>query len=149
MLRLAGSYASGTILWMADERAIGEHVVPCISKAAADAGRREPRIVAGIPVALCRNEEVEAARDRANRVLGHAEFSPNYQRLLEHGDATDVGDILAGGDERAIVQRLERFRDVGVTDLSVRILPIGPDRDARAASWQRTEAFLSSICPEL
>jgi hypothetical protein len=98
---------------------------------------------------LCRNDEVEAARDRANRILGHAEFSPNYQRLLEHGDASDVGDILAGGDERAVVRRLEQFRDAGVTDLSVRILPLGPDRDARAESWQRTEAFLSSLCPEL
>ena len=43
-----------------------------------------------VPVALCRNDEVDDARARANRVLGHAEFSPNYQRLLEHGDATDV-----------------------------------------------------------
>jgi hypothetical protein len=82
-------------------------------------------------------------------VLGHAEFSPNYQRLLEHGDATDVGDILAGGDERAIVNRLTRFRDAGVTDLSVRILPLGSDRDARAESWRRTEEFLASLCPEL
>ncbi len=149
MLRIAGERASGTILWMADERAIGEHVVPRISKAAAEAGKPNPRIVAGVPVALCSNHEVDAARDRANRVLGHAEFSPNYQRLLEHGDATDVGDILAGGDERAVVARLEQFRDAGVTDLSVRILPLGPDRDARAESWQRTEAFLSSLCPEL
>jgi F420-dependent oxidoreductase-like protein len=149
MLRLAGGHASGTILWMADERAIGDHVVPRITKAAADAGRPEPRIVAGVPVALCANDEVEEARARANRVLGHAEFSPNYQRLLEHGDATDVGDILAGGDERAVVSRLEQFRDVGVTDLSVRILPLGPDRETRARSWQRTEEFLSSLCPEL
>jgi F420-dependent oxidoreductase-like protein len=149
MLRIAGEHTSGTILWMADERAIGEHVVPRITKAAADAGRPEPRVVAGVPIALCRNEEVDEARHRANRVLGHAEFSPNYQRLLEHGDATDVGDILAGGDERAIVDRLTRFRDAGVTDLSVRILPLGNDRDARAESWLRTEAFLASLCPEL
>jgi F420-dependent oxidoreductase-like protein len=149
MLRIAGTHASGTILWMADERAIGDHVVPRITKAAADAGRPEPRIVAGVPVALCGNDEVEEARERANRVLGHAEFSPNYQRLLEQGDATDVGDILAGGDERAVVSRLEQFRDAGVTDLSVRILPLGPDRETRARSWQRTEEFLSSLCPEL
>ena len=149
MLRIAGAQADGTILWMADEKAIGEHVVPRITKAAADAGRPEPRIVAGVPVALCGNDEVDEARERANRVLGHAEFSPNYQRLLEHGNATDVGDILAGGDEQAIVARLEQFRDAGVTDLSVRVLPLGPDRATRLESWQRTEAFLSSLCPEL
>lgn len=149
MLRIAGEHASGTILWMADERAIGEHVVPRITKAAADAGRPAPRVIAGVPVALCRNDEVDDARARANRVLGHAEYSPNYQRLLEHGDATDVGDILAGGDERAIVERLTRFRDAGVTDLSIRILPMGTDREARLESWRRTEELLASLCPEL
>jgi F420-dependent oxidoreductase-like protein len=149
MLRIAGERASGTILWMADERAISEHVVPHITKAAAGAGRPAPRIVAGVPVALCRNDEVGDARARANRILGEAEFSPNYQRLLEHGDAADVGAILAAGDEAAVVERLQRFRDAGVTDLSVRVVPLGHDRDARLESWRRTEAFLSSLCPEL
>src|SRR5262245_39438836 len=93
MLRIAGEQAAGTILWMADERAIGEHVAPRITKAAADAGRPAPRIVAGVPAVLCRNDEVDDARELANRILGHSEYSPNYQRLLEHGDATDVGDV--------------------------------------------------------
>src|SRR4029079_1486541 len=83
MLRVAGEHSSGTILWMADERAIADHVVPRITKAAAGAGRPAPRVVAGVPVALCGNDEVDAARERANLVLGHAEYSPNYQRLLE------------------------------------------------------------------
>ena len=149
MLRVAGELADGTILWMADERAIDTHVVPRISKAAADAGRPAPRIVAGVPVVLCSNDEVDSARAWANRVLGHAEYSPNYQRLLEHGDAADVGDVLAGGDEAAIIARLQRFRDAGVTDLAVRILPLGKDRTARLESWRRTEMFLSSLCPAL
>ena len=87
MLRLAGERASGTILWMADERAIGDHIVPRITKAAAEAGRPAPRVVAGVPVTLCRNDEVDAVRSWANKALGHAEYSPNYQRLLEQGDA--------------------------------------------------------------
>jgi F420-dependent oxidoreductase-like protein len=149
MLRLAGERASGTILWMADERAIGEHVLPRVTKAAAGVGKPAPRIVAGVPVALCRNDEVDAARAWANQVLGHAEYSPNYQRLLEHGDATDVGDILAAGDESGVVDRLRRFRDAGVTDLAVRLLPFGQSRDARIESRRRTVAFLSSLCPEL
>ncbi len=149
MLRMAGELADGTILWLADERAISEHVVPRITKAAADAGRPEPRVVAGVPVALCRDNEVDGARERANQLLGHAEYSPNYQRLLEHGNATDVGDILAAGDEQAVRNRLESFRDAGVTDVSVRTLPIGSTRDERRASKQRTLEFLSSLCPEL
>jgi F420-dependent oxidoreductase-like protein len=149
MLRIAGECTSGTILWMADERAIGDHVVPRITKAAADAGRPAPRVVAGVPVVLCANDEVDEARERANRVLGHAEFSPNYERLLERGDAKDVGDMCAAGDEAAVVARLQSFRDAGATDLAVRVLPIGPDRAARIASRERTEAFLATLCPEL
>jgi hypothetical protein len=105
--------------------------------------------VAGIPVALCAIDEVDTARDRANRVLGHAEYSPNYERLLEHGDATDVGDLLAAGDEPAVLDRLRSFRDAGATDLSFRVLPLGPDRDTRIASRRRTEAFLATLGSEL
>jgi F420-dependent oxidoreductase-like protein len=149
MLRVAGEHASGTILWMADERAVAEHIAPRIAKAAAAAGRPDPRIIAGVPVALCGKDEVDAAREWANRALGHAEYSPNYQRLLEHGDATDVGDILAAGDESAVALRLRAFRDAGATDLAVRVLALGRDRDARIESRKRTLAFLASLCPEL
>ena len=62
MLRIAGERAGGTILWMADERAIGDHVVPRITEAAQAAGRPAPRVVAGVPVALCANNEVDDAR---------------------------------------------------------------------------------------
>ena len=72
---------------MADERAIGDHVAPRIKSAATSAGRPTPRIVAGVPVALCSHREVDEARAYASEVLGHADFSPNYVRLLEHGDA--------------------------------------------------------------
>ena len=149
MLRLAGERASGTILWMADERAITEYVAPRLMKAAADAGRPAPRIVAGVPVALCSGRELDTVREVANDALGHADFSPNYVRLLEHGDAEDVGDVVAAGDESAIVERLQRFRDAGVTDLAARILPLGDDPDARRASRQRTRAFLDTLAPEL
>ncbi|MGO9353948.1 MAG: LLM class F420-dependent oxidoreductase [Mycobacterium sp.] len=149
MLRLAGERAGGTILWMADERAIGNHVVPRITAAASQAGRPAPRIVAGVPVALCSNAETDDARAYASEVLGHADFSPNYVRLLEHGDAADVGDTMAAGDESAIVSRLHRYRDAGVTDLAARIVPLGKDATQRSESRRRTQEFLSSLCPAL
>jgi F420-dependent oxidoreductase-like protein len=97
MLRLAGERTDGTILWLADERAIASHVVPDITRAAEAAGRPAPRIVAGIPVCLCGDHEVDAAVERTNRILAEAEVSPNYQRLLDHGDARNVGDIPRRG----------------------------------------------------
>lgn len=145
MLRLAGERAGGTILWMADERTIADHVVPRITAAADGAGRPAPRIVAGVPVALCAAGEVDRARRYASEVLGHAELSPNYLRLLEHGDARDVGDTMAAGDEAAVAARLRRYRDAGVTDLAARIVPLGDDAAARARSRARTQEFLASI----
>ena len=62
MLRLAGERAAGTVLWMADERAIAEHVVPKITKAAADAGRPAPRVVAGVRGVPVRVERGRRAR---------------------------------------------------------------------------------------
>lgn len=145
MLRLAGEHTDGTILWMADERAVAEHVVPRISAAAAAAGRPAPRIVAGVPVALCSNGEVEQARAHANQVLGHAELSPNYLRLLERGDATDVGDTMAAGDETAVLTRLRHYRDAGVTDLAARVIALGESPAARNESRRRTEELLATV----
>jgi F420-dependent oxidoreductase-like protein len=145
MLQLCGERADGTILWMADERAIGTHVAPTLNRAAESAGRPAPRIVAGIPVCLCTDNEVDVAVARTNRILAEAEVSPNYQKLLEHGDARSVGDILAAGSEAAIVQRLRAFADAGVTDISVRVVPIGDNRDELIASSRQTRGLLASL----
>jgi F420-dependent oxidoreductase-like protein len=149
MLRIAGEQADGTILWMADERAIGEHVAPRINAAAAAAGRPPPRVVAGVPVAVCTPGQEETARTHASEVLGHAHFSPNYVRLLEHGDAEDVGDTMAAGDEATVVARLRRYRDAGVTDLAARVIPLGEDDTSRRASRERTLNLLASLGPSL
>ncbi|MEE6169969.1 MULTISPECIES: LLM class F420-dependent oxidoreductase [unclassified Mycolicibacterium] len=145
MLQIAGEHADGTSLWMADEKAIGEHIAPRITKAAADAGRSAPRIVAGIPVTLCANSEIETAKDRANRVLAEAETSPNYQRLLDRGEARTVGDLCAAGDEESILKRFKQFADAGVTDMSVRLLPIGENRDELIASKYRTREVIAEL----
>ncbi len=149
MLRLAGSRTDGTTLWLADERAIGEFIAPRINQAATDAGRPPPRIVAGVPVCLCAPGDVDTAKSRAERLLAEAEVSPNYQRLLDRGDAEGVSDIMAVGDEAAVLARLRSFADAGVTDLSVRVMPVGDGRDQLIASSQRTREFLASLTTEL
>ena len=145
MLRVAGERTDGPILWMADERAIASHVAPRITRAAEAAGRPAPRIVAGIPVCLCRDDEVGTAVERTNRILAEAEVSPNYQRLLDLGDAREVGDILAAGSEATVEKRLRAFADAGATDISVRVVPIGEGRDELLASLRRTRDYLASL----
>jgi len=149
MLRLAGERTDGTILWLADERAIGSHIAPAITEAAAAAGRRPPRIVAGVPVCLCRDDEVGTAVDRANRVLSESDISPNYQKLLDRGDARTVGDILAAGSEASIRKRLQSFADVGTTDVSLRVVPIGDTREEKLASSRRTREYIASLAGSL
>jgi F420-dependent oxidoreductase-like protein len=149
MLQLCGERTDGTILWLADERAIGTYIVPTLTGAAEAAGRPAPRVVAGIPACLCGDHEIDAAVTRANRLLSEAEVSPNYQRLLDQGDAQSVGDILAAGSESTIRKRLQGFADAGVTDLSVRVVPIGDGRDELISSSKRTRGLLSSLAESL
>ncbi len=145
MLRIAGERTDGTILWLADERAIETHIAPVLHAAATAAGRPTPRIVAGVPVCLCGDGEVEVAVGRANRVLSESEVSPNYQRLLDLGDARTVGDILAAGSEDAIRRRLQAFADAGATDVSLRVVPIGESREEKLTSARRTREFVASL----
>jgi F420-dependent oxidoreductase-like protein len=149
MLQLCGERTDGTILWLADERAIGSYIVPNLTRAAQGAGRPAPRGVAGVPVCLCGDDEIEAAVTRANRLLSEAEVSPNDQRLLDQGNATSVGDILAAGSESTIRKRLQGFADAGVTDVSVRVVPIGENRDELISSSKRTRALLSELASSL
>lgn len=149
MLKLAGERTDGTILWMADERAIGDHIAPAITKAAEGVGRKPPRVIAGIPVCLCAEDEVDQAVERTNRVLSEAEVSPNYQALLDRGDARQVGDLLAAGTEAMIEKRLRAFADAGATDISVRVVAIGADRDQKVESSRRTREYLASLGGEL
>jgi len=44
---------------------------------------------------------------------------------------------------------LRRFADAGVTDLSVRLLPIGDTREELVASKRRTREMLASLATEL
>lgn len=76
-------------------------------------------------------------------------MSPNYQRLLERGDARDVGDLCAAGDSEQILRRFRSFADAGVTDLSVRLLPIGENRDELVASKRRTREMIAALATEL
>ena len=57
MLEVAGRLADGTATWMTGRQTLAEHTVPGITRAAADAGRPLPRIVAALPVAITNDAE--------------------------------------------------------------------------------------------
>jgi 5,10-methylenetetrahydromethanopterin reductase len=132
MLELTGRLADGTITYWADERAIGDHVVPRITAAAATAGRPDPRVVVGLPVAVV--SDVDAARDRAAKLFAAYEAIPTYQRILGRGDAGGPVDVAVIGTERQVRERLLRFADLGATDLCASVLGLDDDREASRAA---------------
>lgn len=140
MLRATGELAEGTITWMANARAIEGHISPIIRKAAADAGRPEPRIVVGLPVAVC-DDEAAGRAEAAKQFAGYA-MLPNYQRVLAHGGVESPGDAAIVGDEGSVTAQLQGLLDAGGTDVWAAVFPVGEDR---RASRDRTRALLQDL----
>jgi len=140
LLRVAGTYAAGTILWMANSTAIANHVAPRIRKAAAAAGRPEPRIVAGLPVAV-HDDEAEARSVAAQQFAVYGQL-PNYQRILEHGGVASPADAAVVGDEASVTRQIENLFDSGATDVWTAPFPVGEDRSGSRA---RTRALLTEL----
>lgn len=140
LLRVAGALADGTVLWMAPPAAIESHIVPKVRAAAAAVGRPAPRIVAGLPVAV-HDDEGEARAAAAAHSSAYAGM-PNYQRILEIGDAPTPADAAIVGDETAVRAQLQSLLDAGATDIWAAVFPVGDDR---AASRRRTMDLLKEL----
>lgn len=140
LLRVAGQHAAGTILWMANATAVEQHVAPRIRKAAADAGRPEPRIVAGLPVAV--HDDVDEARSAAAELFAAYGTLPNYQRILARGGLAGPGDAAIVGDEAGVTAQIEALFEAGATDVWAAPFPVGDDRSASRA---RTRALLVEL----
>jgi F420-dependent oxidoreductase-like protein len=140
LLRVAGQYAAGTVLWMATARAIEQHVAPRIRSAAASAGRPEPRIVAGLPVAV--HDDIAQARSVAAGQFAAYGQLPNYQRILAHGGVSGPAEAVIVGDEASVTAQIEALFAAGATDVWAAPFPVGDDR---AASATRTRALLKKL----
>ncbi|GAA2132816.1 TIGR03564 family F420-dependent LLM class oxidoreductase [Actinomadura napierensis] len=143
LLRVAGQYADGTVLWMAPAKAIDGHIAPRIHAAAAEAGRPAPRIVAGLPIAV--HDDVTEARNAVAATAGSYAGMPNYQRILELGGAASPADAAIVGNESSVRAQLRSLLDAGATDIWANIVRAGPDP---AASARRTRALLSELATE-
>jgi F420-dependent oxidoreductase-like protein len=145
MLQLAGELTDGTITYWANERAVGEHIVPRIAAAADAAERPAPRVVVGLPVAVV--GDADAGRDRAEKLFAAYLNIPTYQRILSRGgDDTSPADVAVIGTEAEVVERLRSYASAGATDLCATALGLDDDRDA---SQRRTIELLASLAPEL
>jgi alkanesulfonate monooxygenase SsuD/methylene tetrahydromethanopterin reductase-like flavin-dependent oxidoreductase (luciferase family) len=115
-------------------------VAPVIRKAAADAGRPAPRIVAGLPVAV--HDNVAEARSVAARQFAAYGHLPNYQRILSHGGITAPAEAAIVGDEDSVARQVLALFEAGATDVWAAPFPVGDDAPASRA---RTRALLASL----
>ena len=116
MLRLAGSMTDGTITWMTGVSTIETHIAPHLTKAAADAGRPSPRIVAGVPV--CVTSDVDTARESASTTFQIYGTLPSYRAMLDKEGAAGPADVAIIGDEDAVRAGIQRYADAGTTDFN-------------------------------
>jgi len=136
MLKLTGTLADGTVTWMTGPATLAAHTVPVLNAAAAAAGRPAPAIVASLPI--CVTNDVDAARERANREFQVYGFLPSYRAMLDREGAAGPADVAIVGDEKTVRDGLGRLADAGVTDFFASIYG---ERDDRAA----TRALLQSM----
>lgn len=114
MLRLAGELTDGTATWMTGPKTLAEHIVPVITKAAAEAGRASPRIIAGLPV--CVTDTADDVRARIAEQFALAAQVPEYRATLDREGATGPQDVAIVGTDIEVAQALTRFRAAGVTE---------------------------------
>ena len=124
MLKLAGTFADGTITSWVGPKTLASHIVPVIAAAAAKAGRPTPRIAVGLPIVLTDNAEAA----RAQIAQGSAWYNtlPSYRAMFEREGVAGPADIALVGNKAALDAALGRLEEAGATDFLAQLIPAGP-----------------------
>jgi F420-dependent oxidoreductase-like protein len=114
MLRIAGTFTDGTVLWMTGPKTIAEHIVPLLRAAATSARRPEPRVICALPIAV--TSDVAGARERVN--VAHAIYAtlPSYAAMMEREGAEVPADIALIGSKEQVLEQLHELDAAGVTE---------------------------------
>jgi F420-dependent oxidoreductase-like protein len=137
MLALAGEMAEGTITWMTGPETLSGHTVPTVRAAAAEHGRPQPRVIAGVP--LCVTDDADAARGRAAAVFAVYGMLPSYRAMLDREGFAGPADMAIVGSESECRAQLARYADAGVDDL------MAAEFGADESEQQRTRDLLRSL----
>jgi F420-dependent oxidoreductase-like protein len=139
MLKLAGRMAEGTATWMGGPKYLRDTAIPAIRKAAKEAGRPDPRVVAGFPVAV--TTKVQEAKEAAAKVFANYGALPSYRAVLDVEGAPGPADIAIVGSEADVEAQVRSLAADGVTDFNASIFPVDGDPGA----GQRTMELLSGL----
>ena len=124
MLRLAGEVADGTLLWMTGPKTVANHVAPRINKAAADAGRSAPKIVAALPIAV--TNDPDALRQEAAKTFEIYGGLPSYRAMLDAEGAGGPADVAIVGDDDTVAAGVKAMAEAGVTEFNAACFGDGP-----------------------
>ena len=144
MVQIAGELADGVVTWLAGRRTLENQIVPRVRRAAAEADRPPPRVIAALPVAVC--DDTEEARGVANQALSRYAALTNYQRQFEREGVATPGDVAVLASESVVEQALRALADIGVTEFWPITIPVGEDAQD---SLRRTRALLTALAPEI
>ena len=122
MLKLAGTYADGTVTWMTGPKTMEEHIIPSINAAAEAAAKPAPRTVCGLPIVL--TNDVDAAREKIAKELEIYGMLPSYRAMLDREGVAGPAELSLVGDEASLRASIQRLRDIGVTDFNAAIMPV-------------------------
>ena len=92
-------------------------------------------MIAGVPISV--TDDPDAARADADDVFAIYGTLPSYRAMLDREGAAGPGDVALVGDEDTVREGIERYAEVGVTDLNV--APFG--------DVERTTALIQSLLP--
>jgi F420-dependent oxidoreductase-like protein len=146
VLQIAGQYTDGVVLWMASAHAIESRITPNLYAAARESNKPQPRIVAGIPVAV--HDDITEARGAVAAMSTMYAGMINYQRIIQAGGGTTPADIAVIGDEDEVHKQLQNIIAAGATDIWAQPIAVGANREQRAASLQRTRKLLSELAQQ-
>ncbi|MCO5993745.1 TIGR03564 family F420-dependent LLM class oxidoreductase [Actinoallomurus rhizosphaericola] len=136
MLRIAGELADGVVTVWTGPRGIGEHIAPAVGRAAAQAERPDPRVVAGVMVSV--THDPDRVRQGVAAAVGAAGRLPSYRAALDRQGMSGVHETVVAGDEDTVERAIRAYADAGATEFVAS--PVG-DEQERA----RTVAFLSAV----
>ncbi len=123
-LAITGELADGTITNWTGPKALADHIVPTITRAA---GQRRPRIV--VMVMVCATTDAAAIREWVATTFHRSAQFPAYRAMLDREGADGVADIVIAGDDATIERQLRRYIDAGATEFA--LLPVGSAPEQR------------------
>lgn len=137
-LAVTGELADGTLPFLAGPRTIEDFIEPALAKAAADAGRPRPEIIAMVPVLV--TDDVDTGRDHAAQRLSFYDEIPSYQKVVAREGLSSAADLAIVGSAAEVRRGLQRYRDAGATEVA--LSPVRHDDiDTLRRIWAVTAEF--------